>query len=108
MLRVYEDALEVVRGTVGIVREIERHDADLGKQLKRARSSVALNISEGSFAQGGRRAVHYGYAKGSAQESIAILETAQASGYVARVPEDVIERLRKIIGTLSKCTPGKR
>ena len=82
MLKIYDVSLEVVRKLVPIVAEIERRDGDLAKQLKRARSSIPLNIAEGSHARGARRNLHYGYAKGSAQESIAILETAVASQYI--------------------------
>ena len=86
----------------------EKIAADLAKQLKRARSSIPLNISEGSHARGGRRNLHYGYAKGSAQECIAILETAVASQYIKRPPEEVIPMLRQIIGTLYNCIGGHR
>ena len=108
MLKIYEVSLAVVAKLVPVVAEIERHDPDLGKQLKRARSSISLNIAEGSHARGARRNLHYGYAKGSAQESIAILETAVASQYIKRAPAEAIEELRKIIGTLYKCIGGHR
>ena len=100
MLKIYGDALEVVRELVPIVDEIDRHDPDLTRQLKKARSSIPLNIAEGSHARGARRNLHYGYAKGSANECIAVLESAHAAGY--------IDRLRKIIGTLYNCIGGHR
>ena len=108
MLKIYDVALEVVRRLVPVVAEIGRHDADLARQLKKARSSIPLNISEGSHARGARRNLHYGYAKGSAQESIGILETAVAAQYIKRAPEDVLDMLRKIIGTLYNCIGGHR
>ena len=107
MLKIYEDALEVVRMTNGIVREIERHDPDLARQLRKARCSIPLNVAEGSHARGARRNLHYGYAKGSAQESIGILETAHAARYIREVPADVVDRLRKIVGTLYNCVGGR-
>jgi four helix bundle protein len=107
MLRIYETGLEVVRRLVPIVAELERKDPELATQLKKARSSITLNIGEGSHAQGKRRNQNYGYAKGSAQESIAILETAVAAEYIKVAPVDLIEMLRKIVGTLHKCI-GKR
>ncbi len=106
MLRIYEDALVFVQGTRRIVDEIGRKDPDLARQLKKARSSVSLNISEGSSARGAKRNLHYSYAKGSAQESIGILETAHACGYISKVPDDLVQRLRKIIGTLYHCIGG--
>ena len=108
MLKIYEPSLEVVAKLVPVVAAIDRHDGDLARQLKKARSSMPLNIAEGSHARGARRNLHYGYAKGSAQESIAILETAVASQYIRVAPVDVIEQLRKIIGTLYKCIGGHR
>ena len=108
MLKIYEDSLMVVRELVGVVAEIERHDPDLGRQLKKARSSIPLNIAEGSHARGARRNLHYGYAKGSANECIAVLESAVAAGYLKGPPEPTIDRLRKIIGTLYNCIGGHR
>ena len=107
MLKIYDDALEVVRRTNVVVAAIERHDVDLARQLKKARCSIPLNVAEGSHARGARRNLHYGYAKGSAQETIGILETAQACGYIV-VPIDVVDTLRKIIGTLYNCIGGHR
>ena len=46
MLRIYDVSLEVVGKLVPVVAAIGRHDADLAKQLKRARSSISLNIAE--------------------------------------------------------------
>ena len=108
MLKIHELSLGVVAKLVPVVAAIDRHDGDLARQLKKARSSIPLNIAEGSHARGGKRNLHYGYAKGSAQESIAILETAVASQYINVAPADVIEQLRKIIGTLFKCIGGHR
>ncbi len=108
MLKIYAEALEVVRELVPYVAEIDRQDPDLSRQLKRARSSIPLNIAEGSHARGGRRNLHYGYAKGSANECIAILESGHAAGYIRAPPEAVIDKLRKIIGTLYRCIGGHR
>jgi four helix bundle protein len=108
MLKIYGDALEVVRELSGVVAELERHDPDLARQLKKARCSIPLNLAEGSHAQGARRNMHYGYAKGSAQESIGILETAHACGYIKAVPEATVDKLRKVVGTLCKCIGSHR
>ncbi len=107
MLRIYADALNVVRELAPYVAEIDRNDPDLTRQLK-ARCSIPLNIAEGSHARGARRNLHYGYAKGSANECIAMLETAHASGYIRLLPENVIRQLRMIIGTLFMCIGGHR
>jgi four helix bundle protein len=108
MLRVYRDALDVVGELVPYLEAIERRDVDLGRQLKKARSSMPLNIAEGSNARGGRRNLHYSFALGSGDECIAVLETAFASKYINELPLEIIEKLRKIIGTLHKCIHGSR
>lgn len=106
MLRIYEDALWVVKATVPVVAGLERRDADLANQLKRARASIPLNIAEGSHARGKRRAQHYSYAMGSANECTSVLHTALASGYIDELPTELIARLRKIIGTLYNVIGG--
>ena len=78
------------------------------RQLKKARSSIALNIAEGSHARGARRNLHYGYAQGSANECIAVLESAHAAGYIRALPEGTVDKLRKIIGTLFRCIGSHR
>jgi four helix bundle protein len=108
MLKIYGDALDVVRESVALMAQIDRHDPDLARQLRKARSSIPLNVAEGSHARGARRNLHYGYAKGSANECIAILESAHAAGYIRELPESVIDKLRKIIGTLYRCIGGHR
>ena len=76
--------------------------------MKKARSSIPLNIAEASHARGARRNLHCGYAKGSANECIAVLESAFAAGYIRQLPDLVIAKLRKIIGTLYNCIGGHR
>jgi four helix bundle protein len=46
MLSIYDVMLSVLRGLRGIVTQIEAHDRDLARQLRRASSSVLLNIAE--------------------------------------------------------------
>ena len=106
MLRIYEDALWVVKALVPVVGLLERRDPDLATQLKKARASISLNIAEGSHARGKRRMQHYSYAMGSANESVSVLHTAVASEYLAEVPDEIVARLRKIIGTLYRVIGG--
>jgi hypothetical protein len=46
MLTIYAVILDVVRGLRPVIGEIERKDPDLGRQMRRATCSVALNVSE--------------------------------------------------------------
>ena len=64
--------------------------------------SVVLNIAEGSGCRGGLRRIRYENALGSARETLANLEAAEAVGYIDEVPGDLRNRLDHIIGVLVK------
>ena len=78
----YEVSLEVIRSLRTLVPQIERHDRDLADQLKRAASSVALNLAEGQRLTKGNKGKHYAIAHGSANEVRAAIETAVAWGWI--------------------------
>jgi hypothetical protein len=46
MLRIYDTMVGVLRGLRPVVAAIEVCDRDLARQLRRAASSVALNVAE--------------------------------------------------------------
>ena len=46
MLRIYDTILQVLRDMRPVVVMIEMHDRDLGRQLRRAATSMALNVAE--------------------------------------------------------------
>jgi four helix bundle protein len=100
MLKVYDDMLEAVRAMRAVVAAIEKRDSDLARQLRRAASSVVLNVAEGSGSFGRVRTVRYRTALGSARETLACLRVAEAFGYVEAMPEEVAGRMNRVIGTL--------
>jgi four helix bundle protein len=86
MLRIHDDMLEAIRMMRPLLAAIERRDRDLGSQLRRASSSVVLNIAEGSGSFGGVRTQRYRTALGSARESVSCLRVAEAFGYIEGIP----------------------
>jgi four helix bundle protein len=61
---------------------LDRRDADLAKQLRRAAASVSLDLSEGSRRHGKDRIHLWRIAAGSADEVAASLRVAEAFGCV--------------------------
>lgn len=100
MLRIYETMIGVMGRLGPVVRQIEAHDKDLARQLRRASSSVALNISEGSGSSGGTRRERYRNALGSARETGACIDVAVALGYVESVDAGLLDALDKVRATL--------
>ena len=80
------DALTVSQDLIaelaGPVAAIARSDADLARQLRRAASSIALNLAEGRQRAGRDGAHLYRVAAGSAAEVTAALDVAVAWRYL--------------------------
>jgi four helix bundle protein len=104
MLRIHDDMLDGLRLMRGVLAAIERRDADLARQLRRAASSVVLNIAEGSGSFGRVRTARYRTALGSARETLSCLRVAEALGYVEAMPEGLIARIDRVVGTLVRVT----
>ncbi len=100
MLRIYDEMLDVLRAIRGAIAAIEKRDADLARQLRRAAASVVLNIAEGSGSFGRMRTARYRTALGSARETLACLRVGEALGYVEAVPAPVTQQIDRVIGTL--------
>jgi len=77
-----QHALEVVALCRPLVEVIQRRDRDLASQLRRALSSVALNLAEGFGVAGGHARVRFETAHGSLHEARAGLRVAVAWGYI--------------------------
>jgi four helix bundle protein len=102
MLRIYETAIGLARALRPAIGQIETHDRDLARQLRRALGSIALNIAEGSGSRAGTRRERYQNALGSARETTACLDVASSLGYVTQLDGGALDRLDFICGTLVK------
>ena len=97
--RLYDLSLQALRAVGPIAVQIARHDPDLARQLRKASTSMHLNIAEGMDAEGRIRFARYGTALGSTNESIAAIDAADALLYVRR-DEDVLDKLHHVRATL--------
>ncbi len=105
MLRIYAVILSFLRAVAPLIATIEMHDKDLGRQLRRCGSSIALNTQEGSGSRGGTRRERYLNALGSAREAGACLDVALALGYLPEVDEGLLRQLdsiRAVLATISR------
>ncbi len=95
----FEISLAVIRAVRPLVARIRLHDADLADQVRRASSSVSLNLAEGSRRHGRDRTHHWRVAAGSADETRAGLLVAEANGYLAmeELPLGLLDRQAAIL-----------
>jgi four helix bundle protein len=82
MFEVYEVSKQAVRGMRPLVARVQAHDRDLARQMRKAGSSVLLNIAEGWRRLGRDRRQHYLIAAGSNAEVRAALDVCEALGYL--------------------------
>ena len=103
MLRIYDVCLEMVRAVRPVAEAIALRDGDHARQLRRSSLSVVLNVAEGCGASKGTRRQRYRDAMGSAMETLANVQAAEAIGYVV-VDAEVVDRLDDIIRVMAKLT----
>jgi four helix bundle protein len=82
-----------------LMARLERRDADLARQMRRAAASVTLNMAEGMYSRGKNRAARYHTALGSARETLACVEVAEAMHGIA-ADAGLVRQLDIVIGTL--------
>ena len=99
-------SLQCVRLLAPIVRVVRAHDRDLADQMRRAASSVALNVGEALGSTAGNRRARLETALGSAHETSVALEVAVAWGYVdvaaITAAERALDRVRGLIHGLAR------
>ena len=103
--RAFSHSLDVISSLRPLVKRLKGHDSALVKQLRRAASSVSLNLGESRGRTGGDRLHLLRIAHGSAEEVMACLLVAQAWGYVAEKDvSDVIAQLDGLLAMLASLT----
>jgi four helix bundle protein len=78
-----DQVLHIIEQARPLVEAVARRDRDLGSQIRRALSSVGLNLSEGFGSAAGNARLRFESARGSLYEAQAGLRLAVAWGYVA-------------------------
>ena len=101
MLKIYRAVLSLIREMRPVLERVERRDRKLAGQMREAMQSVALNLAEGSGQSVGHRRERYRTALGSAYESVACVEVAEALGY-ADVDAGQLERWQRVLATVRK------
>ena len=103
--QVYEISLQLIPALRPLVVAIALQDRSLADQIRRAGSSVPLNISEGARRQGKDRAHAYRIAAGSAAEVRAALAVAHGWGYVdslkAQQADELLDRILALLWCLT-------
>lgn len=96
---IFEHFLSIVELAQPVVALISRKDKDLGAQLRRALSSIGLNLAEGLGNRAGNARLRFETALGSLRESVAALRIGVAWGYVAQsAVAPVVESLQSLGG----------
>ena len=102
-LLIEDSAIELAASMRELLVRLARCDRDLATQIRRATSSVALNVAEGMGRIGKDRLHHYRVAKGSALEVKAGLRLAVAFGYVSQTG---VERPAQLSVLIQKLLSG--
>ena len=104
-LIVHEVALEMIRSLQPLMASIAKHDKSLASQIRRAASSVALNIAEGAYSDPGTKKSRFHTAAGSAAETRSALHVAACWRYIgesrARQSLALLDRILRMLWSLT-------
>ena len=81
--RTLDESYRLIRILRGVVLVVEKRDRDLGSQIRRAASSVVLNLAEGRGRSGRDQVRFFRIARGSALEVEAGLRLALEWGHAS-------------------------
>ena len=106
----YEVSIELVKELRRIVEVVGKHDSNLADQMKRAGTSVVLNLSEGARRQRGNQQRAFEIAHGEARELLGALDCAAAWGYVldTRNARRTLDRLLGLLWGLTHAGRAQR
>ena len=82
MLIAHHVAVELIAELRPIVERVQKHDSNLADQMRRAATSVVLNLAEGQRRMKGNKQRAYEIAHGEAREVLGCLECARAWGWI--------------------------
>ena len=104
-LQVFDVSLDVVRSLRSSLAAIGANDRALADQLRRAASSISLNLAEGFRRAGKDRTQFYRIAAGSADEATAALRVALAWGYIEEATvAEALRLLDRVLAMLWRLT----
>jgi len=96
---ILEHSLEIVELARPLIEAVYRRDRDLASQLRRAISSVALNLAEGFGCTGGSARARFETARGSLSEGQAGIRVAVAWRYVTQASaNELLESMHSLGG----------
>jgi four helix bundle protein len=103
-LDVYRVAVEFLALTAEVSAEVPRGNAALLDQLRRAATSIPLNIAEAAGRTGPADAARiYAIARGSAMECAAVLDALRVLSIIdAKMHQQGLELLERIVAMLTK------
>ena len=101
-LHIYAVAIDMVRQLRPLIEQIGTRDSNLADQLRRAATSVPLNLHEGAYSQGRNVPARYHNALGSAAEVRACLDVAEAMGYLYHVDPVLRDTIDRVVATVHR------
>jgi four helix bundle protein len=109
LMIIYDKALVIVRDVYRLARRVQRWDPDLARQMRRASSSVVLNLQEGMYSQGGHKVARYHNAMGSARETMACLHVCIAVEFVDKKEVEAdLDRIDHVVAGLYRLCHRRR